>query len=197
MRPFAPRVGDAARVVDPPTRSPGAVADDGDPPAKASGNQLLRRSHQAPSPRAPAFNGHRLDEKPRPHARQERQASLIANLWRAGRDQKSPVRRCFKPRPPFGRGAPVRLRLPIFQGRLTGLLSRSPPTDTRPQARAYWAGAYLGKSRLSASGFFPSPEQILQILRDPHAAVGYGENRRAAFGAAAVPVSAAKRRKRI
>jgi hypothetical protein len=52
--------------------------------------------------------------------------------------RKSPVRRCFKSCPPFGgvhRFAPAA----GFYGRLTGLLSRSPPTDTRPQARAIWA----------------------------------------------------------
>ncbi len=54
---------------------------------------------------------------------------------------------------PVGRGSPVRLRLSVFQGRLTGLLSRSPPTDTRPQARAYWADAYLVESRCDARGF--------------------------------------------
>jgi len=32
----------------------------------------------------------------------DRQASLGADLWRADRDQKSPVRRCFKSRPPLG-----------------------------------------------------------------------------------------------
>src|SRR5277367_5013873 len=42
----------------------------------------------------------------------------------------------------------------LFRRRLTGLLSRSPPTDTRPQARAYWANRYLFESRGNARGFF-------------------------------------------
>ena len=42
----------------------------------------------------------------------------------------------------------------LFHRRLTGLLSRSPPTDTRPQARAYWALSYLFESRGNARGIF-------------------------------------------
>src|SRR5271155_101290 len=37
---------------------------------------------------------------------------------------------------PARRGSPVRLRLSVPLRRLTGLLSGSPSTDTRPQARA-------------------------------------------------------------
>ncbi len=78
-----------------------------------------------------------------------------------GRDQKSPVRRCFKPRPPLRTGCagfasgcrssvrssnnPATLRSSRSRsGRLSGLLSGCPPTDTRPQARAK-----LGKAQLS------------------------------------------------
>src|SRR5215475_1660457 len=61
------------------------------------------------------------------------------------RDQKSPLRRCFKPRPPlsaeyagFASGCRSRVlrKLGRFLRRLSGLLSGCPPTDTRPQARA-------------------------------------------------------------
>ena len=78
-----------------------------------------------------------------------------------GRDQKSPLRRCFKPRPPLRTGYagfasgcrssvrssnnPATLRSSRSRsGRLSGLLSGCPPTDTRPQARAK-----LGKAQLS------------------------------------------------
>ena len=54
---------------------------------------------------------------------------------------------------PVWRGSPVRLRLPVFQGRLTGLLSRSPPTDTRPQARAYWATSLFVRIAPRRKGF--------------------------------------------
>jgi hypothetical protein len=85
------------------------------------------------------------------------------------RDQKSPLRRCFKPRPPLRAGCAgfasgcqssvrscdhggesqssaelVLLSLRSRSGRLSGLLSGCPPTDTRPQARAK-----LGNSALS------------------------------------------------
>jgi hypothetical protein len=85
----------------------------------------------------------------------DEQASSVARagLWRTGRDQKSPLRRCFKPRPSwrtrcagFASGCqssvrssndPVILRSSRSRsGRLSGLLSGCPPIDTRPQARA-------------------------------------------------------------
>ena len=89
-------------------------------------------------------------------ARPARWTSLFgarAGRWRAGRDQKSPLRRCFKPRPPLSAGCAgfasgCRSGVSELQatadltswrshsGRLSGLLSGCPPTDTRPQARA-------------------------------------------------------------
>jgi len=51
-------------VVDPPTRSLAAPAEGGEPPAKASGNQLLRRSHDAARAEfRSGVQGHRLDEE--------------------------------------------------------------------------------------------------------------------------------------
>src|SRR5215475_71216 len=72
------------------------------------------------------------------------------------RDQKSPLRRCFKPRPPlsaeyagFASGCRSRVlrKLGRFLRRLSGLLSGCPPTDTRPQARAK-----LGVEKAKRSG---------------------------------------------
>ena len=93
----------------------------------------------------------------------DEQASSVARAggWRTGRDQKSPLRRCFKPRPPWRTGCagfasgcqssvrsssdPKILRSArSCSGRLSGLLSGCPPIDTRPQARAK-----LGKAQLS------------------------------------------------
>jgi hypothetical protein len=87
------------------------------------------------------------------------------------RDQKSPLRRCFKPRPPLRAGcagfasgcqssvrscdlggesralwAPAR-SLRSRSGRLSGLLSGCPPTDTRPQARAKLGNSALSPTR--------------------------------------------------
>jgi hypothetical protein len=67
--------------------------------------------------------------------------------------RKSPVRRCFKSCLPFGgihRFAPAA----GFYERLTGLLSRSPLTDTRPQARAIWAKRKIGMFCRNTSVFF-------------------------------------------
>jgi hypothetical protein len=82
-------------------------------------------------------------------------------VMETGRDQKSPVRRCFKPRPPlrtgcagFASGCRSSVRgsndtvtsrsSRSHSGRLSGLLSGCPPIDTRPQARAK-----LGKRQIS------------------------------------------------
>ena len=98
-------------------------------------------------------------ESPFLTAGKDEQASTVtrAGWWKAGRDQRSPLRRCFKPRPPlragcagfasgcrssgFGAQAIADSNLRSRSGRLSGLLSGCPPTDTRPQARAN-----LGKS---------------------------------------------------
>src|SRR5260370_18443713 len=105
-------------------------------------------------------------ETPFRTAGNEEQASSVARAggWRTGRDQKSPLRRCFKPRPSwrtrcagFASGCqssvrssddPVILRSSRSRsGRLSGLLSGCPPIDTRPQARAK-----LGKLQISYFG---------------------------------------------
>src|SRR5262249_41975490 len=104
-------------------------------------------------------------------AGKDEQASTVtrAGWWKAGRDQGSPLRRCFKPRPPlsagcagfasgcrssgFGAQAIAGLKsvltLRSRSGRLSGLLSGCPPTDTRPQARAK-LGNYAHKRCASA-----------------------------------------------
>ena len=153
----------ASGVVDPPTRPLGRrgggerAVDE-----RAQSGQMLRRGHDAPErKRSERFKAIVWkEEKSLPHARQDRQASSGAGLWRADRDQKSPVRRCFKSRPPLGGVRRFASGCRSFQGRLTGLLSRSPPTDTRPQARAYWAGPYLFESRPRARAFSPPAEHF-------------------------------------
>ena len=141
----------------------------------ASSGQLLRRGQDAlEGLRKPeSVHSHRLDEEmSRPHARQDRQASLGADLWRAGRDQKSPVRRCFKSRPPLGGVRRFASGCRSSQGRLTGLLSRSPPTDTRPQARAYWARSLFERIAPRRKGFL---RVRLTILSEGDETVGASE----------------------
>ena len=114
----------------------------------------------------PSFGG----EHSLPHARQDRLASSVSRPLEGRRRPKKPGPSLLQVASPVGRGAPVCLRLPVLRGRLTGLLSRSPPTDTRPQARAYWANDYLFESRLSARGFFVAGEhfcdRVAKIERD-------------------------------
>jgi hypothetical protein len=65
---------------------------------------MLRRSHVSASgvrrrrDSQPSFGG----EKSLPHARQDRQASSVSRPLEGRQRRKSPVRRCFKSRPPFG-----------------------------------------------------------------------------------------------
>jgi hypothetical protein len=89
-----------------------------------------------------------------PSARPARETSLFDRRPLEGLQRpKKPGPSLLQAASPVWRGAPVRLRLPVFRGRFAGLLSGSPPTDTRPQARAYWANAYLVESRVDARGF--------------------------------------------
>ena len=133
----------------------------------------LRQSAAAPWPRRaractcklkrskPSFGRGKI-----PSARPARKTSLFGRRPLEGRQRpKKPGPSLLQAASPVWRGTPVRLRLPVFQGRLTGLLSRSPPTDTRPQARAYWASDYLCESRLSARGFFKPEPRILRQRR--------------------------------
>jgi hypothetical protein len=117
--------------------------------------QMLRRSCNASQANAcddsqPSFGG----EKSLPHARQDRQASSVSRPLEGRQRRKSPVRRCFKSRPPFGGVRRFASGCRFVKGRLTGLLSRSPPTDTRPQARAYWASLLFGRIARKRKRFF-------------------------------------------
>ena len=106
------------------------------------------------------IHSHRLEgDESLPHARQDRQASSVSRPLEGRQRPKKPGPSLLQVASPVWRGAPVCLRLPVFRGRLTGLLSRSPPTDTRPQARAYWAFRYLCESFLNARDFF-APRQF-------------------------------------
>jgi hypothetical protein len=70
-----------------------------------AGRVLRRRTRppQISETRCPRFGGHRLDGmSSRPHVRQERQASSVRQPLEGQQRRKSPVRRCFKSRPPFG-----------------------------------------------------------------------------------------------
>jgi hypothetical protein len=94
------------------------------------------------------------------------------------RDQRSPLRRCFKPRPPLSAGCAgfasgcrlsgSELRQPTLSpfgfesrphsGRLSGLLSGCPPTDTRPQARAKLGGRDISALAQRCKSFFAVAE---------------------------------------
>jgi hypothetical protein len=96
------------------------------------------------------------------------------------RDQRSPLRRCFKPRPPLSAGCAgfasgcrlsgSELRRPNLSpsgleslgfesrphsGRLSGLLSGCPPTGTRPQARAKLGERDISAMARRCKHFFP------------------------------------------
>jgi hypothetical protein len=117
------------------------------PASRRAWRQVLRRS--------PGFRGHRLERrKPFRTPGKIDKPLRQAGLWRADGDQKSPVRRCFKSRPPLGGVRRFASGCRSFSGRLTGLLSRSPPTDTRPQARAYWARREMGRIIRNCKWFF-------------------------------------------
>ena len=86
-------------------------------------------------------------------ARPARRTSLFGNPALRRESQKSPFRRCFKPRPPWRAGCagspPAADRMSKESGhflrRLSGLLSGCPPIDTRPQARAKLGRDQIGE----------------------------------------------------
>src|SRR6185312_16128673 len=133
----APRVGDAeCGAVDPPTRP--LLANP--PPAfEEPSRDRGKRSAAAPWPGcapgkidkplwAPAFGVPAETKKAR---------SVVAS-------SRVPRWAGFAGSPPAAG---------LFKRRLTGLLSRSPPTGTRPQARAYWAGGIFGRIARERKGF--------------------------------------------
>ena len=131
---------------------------------------MLRRSHgstqdKPSSSSQPSFGG----EKTPPHARQDRQASSVSRPLEGRQRPKKPGPSLLQVASPVWRGAPVCLRLPVFSRRLTGLLSRSPPTDTRPQARAYWAKRYLFESCGNARGFLRVRQSFSAASRSANA----------------------------
>ena len=161
----SPRALETRReVVDPPTRPPADSGDDFEkavderPQAVSCCAVAKTRSslHMKLKRSQPSFGRGNI-----PSARPARKTSLFGRRPLEGRQRpKKPGPSLLQAASPVWRGAPVRLRLPAFQGRLTGLLSRSPPTDTRPQARAYWANDYLFESRLGARGFLGSSHEF-------------------------------------
>ena len=100
----------------------------------------------------------------------------ILRLWRAEGDQKSPLRRCFKSRrsgrPRYaGFASGCRLIIGYVEktdtsGRLSGLLSGCPPTDTRPQARAKLGNAQIGSSPPHCKRFFRHKPFIVPMVAE-------------------------------
>ena len=76
--------------------------------------------------------------------------------------QKSPFRRCFKPRPPWRAGCAGfasgcrshEQGSRCFLRRLSGLLSGCPPIDTRPQARAKLGKQQNNRFRSQSQAFY-------------------------------------------
>ena len=164
MRPPARALETRTVSVDPPPATVRSFAPTaGEPPTRRN-----VRSDAAPLPcrrrrRLPPSTGSQPSfgrEESLPHARQDRQASSVSRPLEGRQRPKKPGPSLLQVASPVWRGSPVRLRLPVFSGRLTGLLSRSPPTDTRPQARAYWAICLFGRIAVMRKGFFRSAQII-------------------------------------
>jgi len=104
-------------------------------------------------------------------ARPARKTSLFGTPgMESGRDEKarSVVALSRVPRLAGFAGSPP--AVDFFQ-RLTGLLSGSPPLDTRPQARAIWAARKIGRSADITSSFFGQSQPFGRAERLGAAAV--------------------------
>src|SRR5258708_31941565 len=88
-------------------------------------------------------------------ARPARKTSLFGKPTFGGpTETKKPGPSLLQVASPVWRGSPVRLRLSVCSRWLTGLLSGSPPTDTRPQARAKLGKEISTQITPSAQAFF-------------------------------------------
>ena len=101
----------------------------------------------------------------------EKQASSVLTFGGPTRPKK-PVRRCFKSRSPlraecagFASGCRLVIESDFTLGRLSGLLSGCPPTDTRPQARAKLGRAYIGVRALDHKGILRPSREFFTGLR--------------------------------
>ena len=139
-----PRFGDATGRVDPPSATGTfprgrCLADH----ARSDAAPLDNRTVDMANCAVQSVHGHRLEWDEIPLRTPGKKDKPLRYASFGGRQRrKSPVRRCFKSRPPFGGVRRFASGCRSFFRRLTGLLSGSPPTDTRPQARAK-----LGKQR--------------------------------------------------
>lgn len=132
------RLQDTSVLPAPPERR----EDSGDAAPLAVGKPRTRKSATRVTSE-PSFGRERPDRTPGKMDKPLRLPDL-----EPGRDQKSPLRRCFELRHPLRAGPPVRLRLlvrslgveqllaTLDDWRFSGLLSGDPPTSTQPQARA-------------------------------------------------------------
>ena len=99
------------------------------------------------------MRSHRLEGKFPPHARQERQASSVITQWTRNRDQKSPVRRCFKSCPPLGGVHRCNLWLPVvWINSLASCPDSLSPTHDHRHVRN-WASGSIRFFTSYASGF--------------------------------------------
>jgi hypothetical protein len=132
-----------------------------------------------------------------PSARPARKTSLFGKPTFGGSTETKKARSvvALSRDPPQRRGSPVRLRLPVYLRRFTGLLSGSPPTDTRPQARAIWAGRNIGKKSGGTRGFGTArPNSRILLLIGTRSDLERGMDRKAAAFAArcAMPFRASR-----
>jgi len=106
MRRTARALETRTAVVDPPPRPLAARLKRRRAARPTRKGQMLRRGRAFRLGRAPSaeFTTIVWRGKSLPHARQDRQASSVRRPLESRQRRKSPVRRCFKPRPPVGAG---------------------------------------------------------------------------------------------
>jgi hypothetical protein len=128
-----------------------------DPPSAAdlAISQMLRRwapnldAHRDPRSVTFVWSGESRSARP------ARKTSLFGKPTFGGpTETKKPGPSLLQVASPVWRGSPVRLRLPVCSRWLTGLLSGSPPTDTRPQARAKLGKEISNEIAPPAQAFF-------------------------------------------
>ena len=184
-------------VVDPPTRPAPANPTMGfeKPSADRVSGQLLRRGARRAKAGTPQRSEPSFGQGKRPVRTPGKiSTSLFGRRPSEGRPRptKSPVRRCFKSRPPLGGVRRFASGCRSSRGGWARPLVQIPAlTDTRPQARAYWATSLFVRSGRAAGarGFLRSRRTI--SCRE--ASVG---SRSLATSSSAAPHAASRRARR-
>ena len=142
---------------------------------------MLRRSclgltGQRPAPLSqPSFGG----EESLPHARQDRQASSVSRPLEGRQRPKKPGPSLLQVASPVWRGAPVRLRLPVFPRAVDWPLVQIPADRHTTTGTCVLGKRLFGRIVLNCKRFFPPAARFRPLSQKSHECAARWARRRA------------------